>query len=147
MLQDIRDKLLGKFAIGLIGLIAVSFVFWGASTPFIGAPYAAKIEGVEISLTVLEQEYQRQLSQYTEQFGEIPKSFRLPLRERVLEGLVRDTVVDVHVAEEGLRISSKQIDNAIRRTPEFHESGAALPRAPKAGLVPTGAGPHGSALR
>ena len=104
MLQDIRDKLLGKFAIGLIGLIAVSFVFWGASTPFLGAPYAAKIEGIEISLTQLEQEYRRQLSQYTEQFGELPESFRLPLRERVLDGLIRDTVVDVHVAEQGLRI-------------------------------------------
>ena len=123
MLQDIRDKLLGKFAIGLIGLIAVSFVFWGASTPFIGSPYAAKIEGIEISLTQLEQEYRRQLSQYTEQFGELPESFRLPLRERVLDGLIRDTVVDVHVAEQGLRISPKQIDTVIRRTPDFHVEG------------------------
>ena len=54
MLQDIRDKLLGKFAIFLIGLIAVSFVFWGASVPFIGSGYAAKVAGVEISLVQLE---------------------------------------------------------------------------------------------
>ena len=73
MLQDIRDKLLGKFAIGLIGLIAVSFVFWGVSSPFIGAPYAAKVGGVEVSMTQLETEYRRQLSQYTEQFGELPE--------------------------------------------------------------------------
>ena len=123
MLQDIRDKLLGKFAIGLIGLIAVSFVFWGASSPFIGAPYAAKVDGVEISLTQLEQEYRRQLNQYTEQFGELPESFRLPLRERVLEGLVRNTVVDLHVAQEGFRISAEQIDTAIRRSPDFQVEG------------------------
>ncbi len=123
MLQDIRDKLLGKFAIGLIGLIAVSFVFWGASSPFIGAPYAAKVDGIEISLTQLEQEYRRQLNQYTEQFGELPQSFRLPLRQRVLEGLVRDTVVDVHVAKEGFRISAEQIDTLIRRTPDFQVEG------------------------
>ncbi len=124
MLQDIRDKLLGKFAIGLIGLIAVSFVFWGASSPFIGAGYAAKVDGVEISLTQLEQEYRRQLNQYTQQFGELPESFRLPLRERVLDGLVRNTVVDIHVAEKGFRISDEQIDRAIRRTPEFQVDGA-----------------------
>ena len=36
MLQDIRDKLLGKFAIGLIGLIAVSFVFDSKRTRMTG---------------------------------------------------------------------------------------------------------------
>jgi peptidyl-prolyl cis-trans isomerase D len=123
MLQDIRDKLLGKFAIGLIGLIAVSFVFWGASSPFIGAPYAAKVDGIEISFTQLEQDYRRQLDQYTEQFGELPESFRLPLRERVLDSLVRNTVVDVHVAQEGFRISAEQIDKTIRRTPDFQVEG------------------------
>ncbi len=123
MLQDIRDKLLGKFAIGLIGLIAVSFVFWGASSPFIGAPYAAKIDGVEISMPQLEQEYRRQLNQYTQQFGELPQSFRAPLRKRVLDNLIRNTVVDVHVAETGFRISGESIALSIRRTPDFQVDG------------------------
>ena len=123
MLQDIRDKLLGKFAIGLIGLIAVSFVFWGVSSPFIGAPYAAKVGGVEISLTQLDTEYRRQLSQYTEQFGELPESFRRPLRERVLDSIVRDTVVDLHVVEEGFRITDEYVTAAIQRTPDFQIDG------------------------
>jgi peptidyl-prolyl cis-trans isomerase D len=123
MLQDIRDKLLGKFAIFLIGLIAVSFVFWGASTPFMGNPYAAKVDGVEISLTQLESEYRRQLNAYTEQFGELPESFKLPLRKRVLDSLVRDTVVDVHVAEKGFRVSDDFVTAAIQRTPDFQVDG------------------------
>ncbi len=123
MLQDIRDKLLGKFAIGLIGLIAVSFVFWGVSSPFIGSGYAAKVEGVEISLTQLETEYRRQLNQYTEQFGELPDSFRRPLRRRVLEGLVRNTVVDAHVVNEGFRISDDLVTELIQRTPDFQVDG------------------------
>ena len=123
MLQDIRDKLLGKFAIGLIGLIAVSFVFWGASSPFLGAPYAAKIDGVEISMPQLEQEYRRQLNQYTQQFGELPQSFRAPLRKRVLDNLVRNTVVDIHVAESGYRISGESVASSIRRTPDFQVDG------------------------
>lgn len=123
MLQDIRDKLLGKFAIGLIGLIAVSFVFWGASVPFIGAPYAAKVDGVEISMTQLETEYRRQLNQYTEQFGALPDSFKRPLRERVLESIVRDTIVDLHVAEKGFRITDEFVTAAIQRTPDFQIDG------------------------
>ncbi len=123
MLQDIRDKLLGKFAIGLIGLIAVSFVFWGASVPFLGTEYAAKVEDVEIPLTQLETEYRRQLNQYTEQFGELPESFRQPLRQRVLESLVRNTVVDVHVAREGFRISDTLVTASIQRTPDFQVDG------------------------
>ncbi len=123
MLQDIRDKLLGKFAIGLIGLIAVSFVFWGASSPFMGAGHAAKVDGVKIPLTQLEAEYRRQVGQYTEQFGELPESFRRPLRQQVLEGLVRNIVVDVHVAKEGFRISDEFITLSIQRTPEFQVDG------------------------
>ena len=123
MLQDIRDKLLGKFAIVLIGVIAVSFVFWGASVPFMGAPYAAKVDGVEISLGQLETEYRRQLNQYTEQFGELPDSFKLPLRERILESLVRDTLVDTHVARKGFRVSDELVTAAIQRTPDFQVDG------------------------
>lgn len=123
MLQDIRDKLLGKFALVLIGVIAVSFVFWGASTPFISTGFAAKVDGVEISRTDLEQAYRSQLAQYSEQFGELPESFKRPLRERVLGSLVRNTVVDVHVAEEGFRISDEFVTLAIQRTPDFQVDG------------------------
>ena len=124
MLQNIRDNFTGKFAIGLIALIAVSFVFWGVSSPFIGGGYAAKVDGVEISLAQLEQDYRRQLAQYVEQFGELPESFRQPLRERVLGNLVRNTVVDSHVIGEGFRISDETVTSAIQRTPDFQIDGA-----------------------
>ncbi|MFQ5983521.1 MAG: SurA N-terminal domain-containing protein, partial [Woeseiaceae bacterium] len=123
MLQNIRDKFTGKFALVLIGVIAVSFVFWGVSSPFIGSGYAAKVDGVEISLVELEQEYRNQLAQYTEQFGELPESFRQPLRQRVLGSLVRNTVVDVHVADAGFRISDEFVTRAIQRMPDFQVDG------------------------
>lgn len=123
MLQKIRDHFTGKFAIGLIGLIAVSFVFWGVSSPFIGSGYAAKVDGVEISLAQLEQDYRRQLAQYVEQFGELPESFRRPLRERVLGNLVRNTVVASHVVGAGFRISDETVTTAIQRTADFQIDG------------------------
>ena len=123
MLQNIRDRFTGKFAIGLIGLIAVSFVFWGVSSPFIGSGYAAKVDGVEIPLAQLEQDYRRQLAQYVEQFGELPESFRRPLRERVLGNLVRNTVVASHVVGAGFRISNETVTTAIQRTADFQIDG------------------------
>ena len=123
MLQDIRDKLLGKFAIVLIGVIAVSFIFWGVSIPFSGSGYAAKVDGVEISLTELEQGYRRQLAQYTEQFGELPDNLRRPLRKRVLDILIRNTVVDTHVADDGFRVSDESVTSTIQRTPDFQIDG------------------------
>lgn len=123
MLQNIRDHFTGKFAIGLIGLIAVSFVFWGVSSPFIGSGYAAKVDGVEIPLAQLEQDYRRQLAQYVEQFGELPESFRRPLRERVLSNLVRNTVVASHVVGAGFRISDETVTTAIQRTADFQIDG------------------------
>lgn len=123
MLQQIRDNFTGKFAIGLIAVIAVSFVFWGASSPFIGSGYAAKVGDVEVSMGQLEQEYRRQLAQYTEQFGELPESFRQPLRERVLDSLVRNTIIDVHVADAGFRISDEFVTTAVQRTSDFQVDG------------------------
>ncbi len=123
MLQNIRDHFTGKFAIGLIALIAVSFVFWGASVPFLGSSYAAKVDGVEISLGQLEQDYRRQLAQYVEQFGELPESFQRPLRERVLDNLIRSTVVDIHAAGEGFRVSDESVTAAIQRTVDFQIDG------------------------
>jgi len=123
MLQDIRDKLLGKFAIVLISVIALSFIFWGVSIPFSGSGYAAKVDGIEIPLTQLEQEYRRQSAQYTEQFGELPESFLQPLRKRVLDILIRNTVVDAHVADDGLRVSDEFVTSTIQRIPDFQIDG------------------------
>lgn len=91
--------------------------------PFLGSGYAAKVDGVEISLAQLEQEYRRQLGQYAEQYGELPESFRQLLRQRVLDNLVRDTLVDVYVGENGFRISDEFVTEAIQRTPDFQVDG------------------------
>lgn len=124
MLQNIRDRFTGPFAIGLIALITVSFVFWGARLPFLNSGYAAKVSGVKISMEQLEQEYRRQLARYTEQFGELPETVRQQLRQRVLDSLIRNAAIDVHVADEGLRISDEQVTTAIQHTSDFQVDGA-----------------------
>ena len=53
MLSQIRDKVAGPIGLVILGVIAVSFVFVGATLNFAGNVYAAKVEGSEISIADL----------------------------------------------------------------------------------------------
>ena len=57
MLQTIRDRFLGTFAIALLAMIGLSFVFFGLDYSFIGSSYAAKVNGEKIDAIAFEQEY------------------------------------------------------------------------------------------
>ena len=50
MLTQIREKIVGPIGLAILAIIAVSFVFFGASLNFAGNVYAAKVEGSEISI-------------------------------------------------------------------------------------------------
>jgi len=123
MLQIIRDRFTGGFAIALLALICVPFVFFGVTNfNFIAGGYAAKVDGVDISLLQLENAYQGQLVQYAE-YGELPPEFRRRLKESVLENLIRNVLVEQHLADEGYRVSNQMITDLIQREPQFQTDG------------------------
>ena len=49
MLQKIREKFTGTFALVILALIGIPFVFFGINYNFVGSSFAAKIDGEEIS--------------------------------------------------------------------------------------------------
>ena len=64
MLQVIRDRFTGAFAGVLLGMLAVSFIFFGIGNfNFLNAGNVATVEGVDISVFQLENEYQNRLLQ------------------------------------------------------------------------------------
>ena len=72
MLQHIRERFTGVFAIVLLGMLAVSFIFFGIGNfTFLSGDFAAKVEGSEISLAQLEGTYQNQLLTYSD-YGNLP---------------------------------------------------------------------------
>jgi peptidyl-prolyl cis-trans isomerase D len=123
MLQKIRDRLTGGYAIAFLALLAIPFVFFGINYDFTGGRYAAKVNGVEISSDRLQNEYLQQLAQFTEQGTEIPANLRPLIRRSVLSNLIRETLVSQHVAEEGYRISDQMVAEFIQGIPEFHVDG------------------------
>jgi peptidyl-prolyl cis-trans isomerase D len=123
MLQHIRERFTGVFAAVLLGMLGISFVFFGIGNfNFLNAGYAAKVEDVEISIIQLENAYQNRLLQLPD-YGELPAETLRLIRANTLEQLIRDTLVEVHIAEKGYRIADEQVAELIQSEPQFQENG------------------------
>ena len=124
MLQDIRDRLTGKFAFGMLALIVVPFMFFGINSDFIGQGYAAKVDGGEISVNAFENAYRNAMLRYTDQGVDVPPEFRRIIREGVLDSLIRQRLLDNYVANEGFRINDSMVTSYIQRSSAFQVDGA-----------------------
>jgi peptidyl-prolyl cis-trans isomerase D len=124
MLQNIRDRITGGYAIAFLVLMAVPFVFFGINYDFVGGGYAARVEGVEISAAQLQNAYSAELARYAELGSDLPPQLRALLRQGILNNLVRETLVNRHVAEEGYRISDQMVTDFIQHVPEFEVDGS-----------------------
>ncbi|MGB5245117.1 MAG: SurA N-terminal domain-containing protein [Woeseia sp.] len=123
MLQNIRDRFTGGFAIAILALLCVPFVFFGINYNFIGNSYAAKVNGEEISVFDFDNAYRQQLANYGDFGAELPANLRAVLKDNVLQNLVWDTVVDQYLTEANFRISDEQIMDFIRNATEFSQDG------------------------
>ena len=123
MLQKIRDRLTGGFAMTILAIIFVPFAFFGLTNyNFLSAGWAAKVEDTEISLAQLENAYQNQLLQLSE-YGELPAEYLITIKGSILEKLIRDTLVELHVARSGYRIDDGMVMEIIQGAPQFQEDG------------------------
>lgn len=123
MLQNIRDNLTGKVALAVLGTIALSFVFvGGANFTTIGSSYAAKVDGVDISVGQFEAAYRDQI-QSNPQIAALPDEFRLQVRSNILEQLIQQRVIDNYLDEAGLMISDEQLSDIVHQFPEFQLDG------------------------
>lgn len=123
MLQHIREKFTGVFAVVLLGMLAVSFVFFGIGNfNFLGAGNAATVDDIDISIYELENAYQNQLLQLSD-YGNLPPETLQVIRSNTLERLIRDRLVDVHVDKAGYRIGDEQVAEIIQSEPQFQTDG------------------------
>lgn len=123
MLQHIRDNLMGKIALAVLGLIALSFVFvGGANFTTIGSSYAAKVDGVDIGIGQFELAYRDEI-QENPQYAALPDEYRLQLRSNILEQMIQQQVIDNYLEEAGFKISDRQLTEIVHRFPEFQLDG------------------------
>ncbi len=122
MLQHIREKFTGTFALVILALIGIPFVFFGINYNFVGSNYAAKVDGEEISVGYFEQQYRSELAQRPE-FANLDAAQRQQLRRSLLERLIRDQLVRNYLGENGYRIGDNQLTDLIQQEQEFQVDG------------------------
>ncbi len=143
MLQSIREKITGWVAGVIIGLIALSFIFWGVGDfGAAGRDAVAVVNGDEIPRTEFEAAYQRQLFQLTEAYeGAVPDEIRRETRERVIEGLVQERLLAQRVDERGYRVPDDILAQSIQSIDAFQVGGSFSLDAYRARLIAAGMSP------
>jgi peptidyl-prolyl cis-trans isomerase D len=122
MLQQIREKFTGGIAIAILALIGIPFLFFGINYNFVGQSFAAKVDGSEISVGQFEQTYRDQLDR-NPTWAQLPDEYRLQIRQSILDSLIRNRLIEMHLIEKGYQISNEQVTAAIQRVPDFQVDG------------------------
>ena len=124
MLQNIREKFTGTFALVVLVLLAIPFVFVGvgANYSFFGGSSAAVVDGEEISLGLFEARY-RDVVESNPTLVSADEAQRLQVRRQILDNLVYEQLIENYLNEHGYRIGDEQIVEAIRSQPEFQTDG------------------------
>jgi peptidyl-prolyl cis-trans isomerase D len=105
-----------------LGLIAIPFIFVGISSPLIGAGYAAKVDGDEISMNLFEQTWQDQIRQNPEYLN-YPPQIQNMLRTQILDSLIRDRLIIGFMNNAGMRVSDEMVIEQVRQIPAFQDNG------------------------
>ncbi len=120
MLQSIRDGFGRSVIIIILGLIAVSFIFWGVDFNLTGPSYAAVVNGEEIPLEEFERNFQAEQSNFLDLYGvELDEDIRRQLRSSTLDRLIRQRALSQQVAERGYRVSDERLTRSIQAIPAF----------------------------
>jgi peptidyl-prolyl cis-trans isomerase D len=131
MLERIREGSQGPWAMGILVLIILSFVFAGVGSYINSSASgsAAVVNGDEIGLDDLERAYQNERSQMESQFGEAfaalasDTAYLQNFRQGILDRLISEKLLDQAAQELGLRVSDEQIKLAIVGMQEFQVDG------------------------
>lgn len=129
MLQGIRDGSKSVFAKVLVGLIILTFAFWGIETIVslkFGSDAPASVNGEDISEFEIAQMVELQKRNLKAQFGgKIDESIfdEKMLRNAAVERLVEEKTLTLAVKDAGLFYASSALDSLILNTPDFQENG------------------------
>ena len=123
MLTKIREKFTGGIAVAILALIGIPFLFFGVgNNTLIGQQFAAQVDGSDITLFDFEQAYRDQLDR-NPTWAQLPDEYRVQIRQSILDSMIRDRLVALHLAKVGYQVSDETITRAIQRVPEFQVDG------------------------
>ena len=122
MLAIIRDKATGWIAAVIIGLLVISFAFWGVSfySGQAGELNVAKVNDVDISF----QSFQRSFSQLRKQMqsvlgGSLSLEEDTLIKNQTIEKLIESELINQLVIDSGLNITNEKLVEVIKNIEFF----------------------------
>ncbi|MBA3492876.1 MAG: SurA N-terminal domain-containing protein [Gammaproteobacteria bacterium] len=126
MLQSIHDRAQGWLAWIIIGLICIPFAFWGIQEYLTAAEEVAvaEVNGEEVELDAFQRAYQQYRKQYQMILGRLSeKANEDGLKQQTLDQMV-EMLLKKQLGEKlGLRISDRQVTQAVKTFPAFQRDG------------------------
>ncbi|MEP4891441.1 MAG: SurA N-terminal domain-containing protein [Aliiglaciecola sp.] len=126
MLEKIREGSQGTWAVVILGLVILSFVFAGVGGYVSSSSNAAaSVNGSEISQTTFDRAYQNERARMEAQYGEsfsilaADSAYLSQFRRNIIDRLIADKLMEQAAEEIGLRVSEEQVLKSIASMPEF----------------------------
>src|SRR5262249_53043194 len=112
----------------VLGALALVFAAWGAygivNFNAGGSSYAAEAGGQKIPIETARSAWINQQTQFQQRLGgEIPPAQKAFLQDRLLEGLIRESLLTERSHDLGYRVSEANVHDAIRSEPAFQIEG------------------------
>ena len=123
MLTSLRERFTGRFALVILALICLPFLFFGVPNDFIASENVASVNDVEISQPFFENQYQNEMLRYDSQGIDIPDEARVFVRQNVLNTIINDVLTESYIEDQGISISDEFVAKVIQASPEFLVNG------------------------
>lgn len=129
MLQTVRKYTQGWVATVIGSILSLAFVFWGIENYLMGSSkrdLVAKVNGKEISLAELNNDFQRAVVRLKDQAGinfNLPPLMQQDLKIQALENMVMETTLEQAALKAGFRVTPQETSAMIKQMPVFQENG------------------------
>jgi peptidyl-prolyl cis-trans isomerase D len=124
MLQKIRERISGPFAILFLGAIAVVFIFWGVQFESATTSAAATVNGKDISQQAVRQAWQdRQAELQTQLRDELPPELVKSEQAKLVDDFITRELLLQRAHESGYRVSDRELAESITRIPALQVDG------------------------
>jgi peptidyl-prolyl cis-trans isomerase D len=128
MLQAIHDNLKGVFAMIILGVLAVVFIFWGVEFVSVGgltATQGIEVNGQDVNVSEVQQSYQEQVTQYQVATGvtDLPDEVREQIKQGVIDNAVANELIRQRTVDQRFRATDRDVLELLQQIPAFQVDG------------------------
>ena len=120
-LRQTSETVIAKF---LLGIITLSFIFFGFTNDFTGSGnIALKIGDESVSIQELDQELRRQIAQFKQKIPNFnyKQALQMGLVDQIIDNMTYRILLDLEAKDQGIVVSDNKIYEIVKNTKEFQD--------------------------